>query len=567
MKRFASLMCATLAIALLAGCGGGGSESSSGVAKSVVQIAWPARTKQPIEPKLTSALSAKLTFSDPLNVVPPADVRVNRSSSTAAYIGVYDLPANLNPALSRLTVLFYSQGAQAGALVGTASANVNLANGSPVFESILMEGTIKSVAVVPVVLTVGGPATQLEFSAKDKDGKVVAVSAGSGAWALNSGAAFLGLTSAGLATPLSVGTAQVTVTLDNIKSPAAPIQVKNFESNLEWVDITQPSLGNYLKINAVQGSVIAGQRGINVNGSLTEYSGGFFAPTPQIVSPMSEILGVDGTSAAGFVEVITSGINVPQAIFVTPSRAQVNLHPAGANTLLGDGVVGSKAYDVDGSTQVGHAAFAKDKYQTHAVLWKGSAGTVVDLHPDDRFPATASPFDEQHPTAATHISGTLIAGFFAQSPYLHACAWTDGTKFSFVELTPATYFNSKVTAVENGRMVGYGKTSAGDRPILWRGPTKGQAVTLPTSSSAQHKIALYLTDNYIVGIDENLSIWNAANLIQKRFNLPTLPTGLSNPTMVGARKTAAGLDVVYRVSETNIGGRLMLLKVPTNLLP
>lgn len=557
-----------LALLFVASCGGSG--GGTGSPKNAVQVSWPTRSRSPLSVELTSALSARFTFSRPGGSGAPSILNVNRPTAPEAALATYPLPSDFDPAMTSLTVAFFSQADQAGTEVGGASASLQIVDGVPKLDTITLSGTVKSVVVVPAVLPVGGPPTQLEFTAKDGQGNILALSSGSATWTQVSGGVVMGLTTAGMATPKTAGTSKVTVAVDGVTSPEETIQVKTFDAQLEWVDITPTGFGNYLFIKIVKNDLIAGFRAnYDSGGALIESSAGIFTPEVHNLPPLIELLGTDGTAAVGYRFEKDKGINSPRAVWVTPNYAQVDLHPVGSNP-VGDGYNGSEALDVDGNTQVGFNTFTTDRFQYHAVLWRGSPGTLVDLHPIERFPAPAKIDDPAFPTQATHISGDLIAGFWGGgTANYHACAWTDGTRFSFREITPAGVFGSQVLDMENGIMVGEGGPPFGQRiPILWTGPTSGQAVLLPTKSGLG--TAKSLAGNYAVGtdgIDQKLAIWNVASHKEVTIDAPEPPTGIGVFGVVGARKTAAGIDVVYLGTVNSIGQKIMVLKVPTNMLP
>jgi hypothetical protein len=132
----------------------------------------------------------------------------------------------------------------------------------------------------------------------------------------------------------------------------------------------------------------------------------------------------------------------------------VDLHPAGFNF--------SGANGVWGGSQVGAGRGPATGFSTHALLWNGTAASVVDLHPAGFLGSVAS-----------DVWGTEQVGWgYDQGAYNHALLW-HGTAASVVDLHPAGYGRSWAYAVSNGIQVGYADSGA----IAWSG-TAERAVNL-----------------------------------------------------------------------------------------
>ena len=485
---------------------------------------------------------------------------VDRTNSPNSYTGSYQLPSGLDPLLTKLTVVFYSQAGQGGTAVGSATANVTITNGIPVLDTIVVDGTIKSVAVVPATLAVGAPASQLAFTALDVANNTVAVSTGSGKWTLNSGGAVLGLTQDGMGTPKSAGTAKVIVAVDGITSPEGTITVQNFSGQAVWEDITPAGLRTFATVTAVTPNTMAGWTSDQDNsGKKINFAGFTMTPAITFVTSLDVIYGTDGSTVVGakFLGKHPTFDEV-HAILVSPSTVK-DVHP-----LITEFT--SYAAGISGDLQVGYGGvlthFASGGFigPDHALAWHGSAGSVIDLHPD-QFPPPATINDSVVITQATCVSDTLIGGRYNQGNW-QACAWTSPSKFSFIDLTVPGTLYSEVLAVDAGRMVGY----AGHRPVLWRGPSLAQMVYLDSDDGTSSNWATHITDNYIVG---NFNfIWNATTLAKATFAFPPLPNGISALGIGGIRKTGAGLDIVENAYVSGVGTpKIYVLHVPTNLLP
>jgi hypothetical protein len=145
---------------------------------------------------------------------------------------------------------------------------------------------------------------------------------------------------------------------------------------------------------------------------------------------------------------------------VSPARhyIMIDLTPAGATT--------SSAAGISGTQQVGTAGFratATGQAVNHAVLWNGSASSMVDLGV-----GTAAAIRDGHQVGSAND---------------HAALWT-GTAESLVDLNPSNWTQSVAVGVRGGQQVGsatrqvpctVGKQCGGDgtktefHPFLWFG--------------------------------------------------------------------------------------------------
>jgi len=174
------------------------------------------------------------------------------------------------------------------------------------------------------------------------------------------------------------------------------------------------------------------------------------------------------------------------------AHSAVDLNPT---TLRG--IVASIAYDTDGTHQVGYGTASSDPFvdlqHAHALLWKGTAASAVDLNPTN-----LGGFDG---AVANAVKGNQEVGTgFAGSYYnTHALLWS-GTAGSATDLNPVNV-PGVVTSVAydtNGaQQVGFGglgNGSEGDRrALLWSGSAESvvdlsQFLPLAHSSSAAYTI-------------------------------------------------------------------------------
>lgn len=271
----------------LAGCGGSGSSSPDTVANATFRIAWPQRTRDAITTPLTSAQSARITF--PKASANQTDVVVDVDRDPAkldAYEGVYTVPQPVRRDLVMMMATFYSNASQSGTVVGTAAGTATLTSGSVEVGSVVMNGTVRSVSVVPPgTIDIKSDPVQLQFSATDSANQAVAISTGSAKWTLASGTAGT-LTADGIFTPTSVGSVQVTVAVDGITSSSSTFSV---------TDETAPKT----LIVAVPTNDLTWDPTRNCLWGTVQKSGGTLANT---IVPIDPVTGTTGTAISTAIE-------------------------------------------------------------------------------------------------------------------------------------------------------------------------------------------------------------------------------------------------------------------------
>lgn len=181
----------------------------------------------------------------------------------------------------------------------------------------------------------------------------------------------------------------------------------------------------------------------------------------------SEAVGISGDQVAGFGRIA----DAPHALLWT-SGGVVDLHPRGFS--------GSRALATDGSKQVGEG-------DGHALLWTGSANSFVDLHPyyvRSFVPSSSIQYTDPCPLSSSIAQG--VSGDQQVGSGKTACGWEtrhallwQGTAGSVVDLHPYGFWESVATAVANGRQVGWGSivNPTNVHALLWTG-TADSAVDL-----------------------------------------------------------------------------------------
>ena len=159
----------------------------------------------------------------------------------------------------------------------------------------------------------------------------------------------------------------------------------------------------------------------------------------------SSALGISGDQVVGFGEV-----PYRHALLWT-SRGVVDLNPTG--------FANSQANATDGASQVGDGtSIAANGY--HALLWTGSADSVVDLHPGGDYSGSA----------AYGVSGGQQVGEGTVRKLTHALLWA-GSAQSVVDLHPNRFHETIALAVAAGRQVGSGTLCDGStrHALVWNG--------------------------------------------------------------------------------------------------
>ena len=110
--------------------------------------------------------------------------------------------------------------------------------------------------------------------------------------------------------------------------------------------------------------------------------------------------------------------------------------------------------------QVGHGRSTAD-FETHAILWRGSADSAVDMHPPGFQISLAVDTDGQ--TAVGY-------GFNPSVGPTHAILWPDLNSNEVIDLTPPQFDFSQAFAVSGDSQVGFASGFDGlGHGILWHG--------------------------------------------------------------------------------------------------
>jgi len=178
----------------------------------------------------------------------------------------------------------------------------------------------------------------------------------------------------------------------------------------------------------------------------------------------SAAMGVSNTEQVGFG---LSGAQYHALLWNGSASTVVDLHP-------GSGYSYSQAAATNGSIEVGYALPTTAGAQNQASMWTGSASSFVNLNPAN--------FSTSQATA---VAGTQEVGFgsgTATSSNYHALLWNNSAT-SFTDLNPSGFTSSHATGTNGVKQVGYGTKTAGNaiHALLWSG-TAASFVDLNPSS-------------------------------------------------------------------------------------
>jgi|SRR4051812_14685140 hypothetical protein len=163
----------------------------------------------------------------------------------------------------------------------------------------------------------------------------------------------------------------------------------------------------------------------------------------------SEALGISGDQVVGYAETTYPAYPGPLRALLWTSSGVVDLHPSGFEQ--------STATATDGVQQVGDG-------DGHALLWSGSANSVVDLHPLGGYI-----WSRAHGVSGGQQVGMGVYGVLGISAREHALLWK-GSAESVVDLHPSGFSESKALAVAGGQQVGLAITADGlFHALLWNG--------------------------------------------------------------------------------------------------
>jgi len=377
---------------LLVGCGGGG--GGKGSAAPSISVDWPTRTRNFSAP--SSALSVTFLFQNSALTRTYATVNANRSSTLTAHTETYVSATKIPLGSYTVSATFYSLANQAGIVVATATAPVQLSsNGSLLNPSgtplgqIAFEGVVNSVALTANQSLTAGNTQQLVVTAYNAQSNALALTPGSFKFNVTGGSQYLSVTPDGIASGFAAGNATVTATVDNVTSPAATVTVLPGPAapsiSVDWPTRTRsfdaPSSG--LSVSFLVQNAAGTQTFATINGNR---SSKLTAHTETYVSSSTIPLGtytVNGTfySQANQGGIVVATVSIPVLVSAGGTLEQPNGSPLGQVAFVG--VVKSVALAAGQTVSVGAT-------QQLTVTAYDGAGNALALTPGSfKFSVTA----------------------------------------------------------------------------------------------------------------------------------------------------------------------------------
>ncbi|MBP7934264.1 MAG: hypothetical protein KA354_06405 [Phycisphaerae bacterium] len=246
-------------------------------------------------------------------------------------------------------------------------------------------------------------------------------------------------------------------------------------------------------------------------------------------------------------------VNYVHAMLWTGSAASaVDLHPAG--------FAESWAYAIGGGQQVGEGRiyhYTPKKggsyvTQSHALLWTGTAASAVDLHPVGFTFSLAWGVGGGQQVGYGFVQHNTNKKGGSSVAQCHALLWT-GSAASVVDLNPAGFTASAAHGVGGGQQVGYGtRTDGTQHALLWTGSAASVVDLHPAGFTSSLAFGVCGGQQVGYGFDadgtQHALLWagNAAGVV----DLNTfLPAGFTNAVATGI--DAAGNIVGYAWSSVN----------------
>lgn len=217
---------ATLGALYLIGCGGSGDgPGTPPVAMPIsLSVSWPAlnapAAAKPISsPSSASSLVVKVKGAGDGGADFTFTPVISRDPvKLSAYTATYTSANKAHPGTYPVHFDFYSSANGQGSIVASADSSVTLSQSGASVGTVTPSSAITSLFITPVPHLQIGVHYGLTFTARDKTGAIVAVTPGSGTWALTTSTKAISLSPGGTATTLKAGSDSVKLTLGSLTS-------------------------------------------------------------------------------------------------------------------------------------------------------------------------------------------------------------------------------------------------------------------------------------------------------------------------------------------------------------
>jgi hypothetical protein len=324
-------------ISALVGCGGGGGGGGATPTPSTTPtptptpggrlvavsftVDWPGRSRALTPP--VSARSLRLLLSGGTGTL---TVAANRRTTLEAYSETYRSTETIAPGRRTASVEFFADPDAAGAVVATGVAEVTIADDGMGIGTIALTGAIRTVEVTPGQGVAYGQRKDLSFAARSASGALLALSPGSAFATVTAGTERLRLARGIEAEGLRPGTAQVSVTVDGIASPAVPVEVTS-EAQVT-VSPGRVEVGAGMTVGFTGGTIGAVETGLDwsaPNGGAIGSDGTFTAPNTVGEFPVIVTSRWDPTKRAQATAVVVPRVSVAPSSVTTTLRKTANL--------------------------------------------------------------------------------------------------------------------------------------------------------------------------------------------------------------------------------------------------
>lgn len=212
--------------------------------------------------------------------------------------------------------------------------------------------------------------------------------------------------------------------------------------------------------------------------------------------------GVSGNVQIGYATGPATG-GVDHAFLWSGTAASgVDLNPAAFNS--------SRAVATSGARQVGAGRNPVGPGETtsHAVVWSGTAGSAVDLHPAGYLNSTALGISDTGTNQAGY--GTVPIPETAGSVRLHALLWS-GSAASVVDIHPAGFTDSQALGFSGDSQFGYGITpdpNSRTHALLWHGTAASVVDLHPAGFGSSRTFGGSATSQVGIGDGGQALLWH-----------------------------------------------------------
>ena len=228
LARLGFLVAFGAACAALAGCGGSATPPDGAPPRTALlklDILWGARSRSVVAP--SSALSAvvRLERGAPENDAAIVFPAIDRGDAPGETLQNWTAPTASRTGSNLVRITFHAEKGGRGAVVGEAAKSFLIGADGTGAGTIATNGKVQSVSIAAPASLKVGKSGSVAFTARDGNGKTLAITPGSAQFQVTSGNGSLSITEDGTATGLAVGTGTVVANVDGKISEPATLPV------------------------------------------------------------------------------------------------------------------------------------------------------------------------------------------------------------------------------------------------------------------------------------------------------------------------------------------------------